>query len=160
MESCKASGHHVSDHFRGITKMVELGSGSQRAVDDAGFGRIRSQGDKALFGGHTTQAMKDKYGIVKNRPLADFLPTLTIAAKNLATEMTNHNVAQANLQGERAITDEHVQNNVSVRDMLGQRGIQPEKLAAEEDLKKLERRVKTEEKKLANTTKTLPPNDQ
>jgi DNA-damage-inducible protein D len=129
----------------------------ERGVDDAGFGRIRSRGDQALFGGHTTQAMKNKYGIVATRPLADFLPTLTIAAKNLATEMTNHNVQQDNLRGEPAITHEHVKNNESVRDMLGQRGIRPEKLAAEEDLKKLERRVKTEDKKLAERTKTLPP---
>jgi DNA-damage-inducible protein D len=131
----------------------------ERGVDDSGFGRIRSRGDQALFGGNTTQAMKDKYGIVKERPLADFLPTLTIAAKNLATEMTNYNVEQANLQGERAITNEHVQNNLSVRDMLGQRGIKPEALAAEEDLKKLERRVKAEEKKLAKNSKALPPDD-
>ena len=91
----------------------------ERGVDDAGFGRIRAQGDAALFGGNTTQMMKDKYGIVQMRPLADFLPTFTIAAKNLATEMTNHNVQQAELQGERAITREHVQNNQSARDMLG-----------------------------------------
>jgi DNA-damage-inducible protein D len=129
----------------------------ERGVDDAGFGRIRSRGDQALFGGNTTLAMKNKYGIVANRPLADFLPTLTIAAKNLATEMTNHNVRQDNLRGEPAITHEHVKNNESVRDMLGQRGIQPEKLAPEEDLKKLERRVKTDDKKLAERTKTLPP---
>lgn len=130
----------------------------ERGVDDAGFGRIRSEGDRALFGGHTTQAMKNKYGIVKSRPLADFLPTLTIAAKNLATEMTNHKAVQSDLKGEMSIKREHVQNNVSVRDMLGQRGILPEKLAPEEDLKKLERRVKTEEKKLAKTTKILPKN--
>lgn len=129
----------------------------ERGVDDAGFGRIRSRGDQALFGGNTTMAMKKKYGIVANRPLADFLPTLTIAAKNLATEMTNHNVQQDNLRGESAITSEHVKNNESVRDMLGQRGIQPEKLNAEEDLKKLERRVKVEDKKLAQRTKMLPP---
>ncbi len=98
----------------------------ERGVDDAGFGRIRSKGDAALFGGHTTQAMKDKFGITQTRPLADFLPTLTIAAKNLATEMTNHNVQQSDIQGEPAITNEHVQNNTSVRKMLGQRGIKPE----------------------------------
>jgi DNA-damage-inducible protein D len=225
MKACENTGFAISDHFRGVTKMVRLGSGSERAVDDfiltryacylvaqngdprkpeiafaqsyfavqtrkqeliedrmrlharleardklresekalsqnvyergvddAGFGRIRSQGDQALFGGHTTQAMKNKYGIIKNRPLADFLPTLTIAAKNLATEMTNHNVQQDDLQGEREITKEHVQNNSSVRDMLGQRGIKPEHLPAEEDLKKLERRVKAEEKKLGKIT--------
>jgi DNA-damage-inducible protein D len=128
----------------------------ERGVDDAGFGRIRAQGDAALFGGHTTQMMKDKYGIVQTRPLADFLPTLTIAAKNLATEMTNHNVLQVNLLGERSITQEHVQNNHSVRNMLGQRGIAPEQLPAEEDIKKLERRVKSEDKKIEKQSGKLP----
>jgi DNA-damage-inducible protein D len=128
----------------------------ERGVDDAGFGRIRSKGDTALFGGHCTQAMKNKYGITQSRPLADFLPTLTIAAKNLATEMTNHIVLQDDLQGERAITGEHVQNNLSVRDMLGQRGIKPENLPPEEDIKKLERRVKSEEKKLIEQSGKLP----
>lgn len=128
----------------------------ERGVDDVGFGRIRSKGDAALFGGHTTQVMKDKFGITKTRPLADFLPTLTIAAKNLATEMTNYNVQQDDLRGEQAITDEHVQNNVSVRDMLGQRGIKPENLPPEEDIKKLERRVKSEEKKLEQQSGRLP----
>jgi len=232
IESCEATGNGASDHFRGVTKMVSLGSDSirevndfmltryacyliaqngdsrkpaiafaqsyfaiqtrkqeliegrmqlqarleardrlkesekalsqnsvERGVDEMGFGRIRSKGDQALFGGNTTQAMKDKYGIVKNRPLADFLPTLTIAAKNLATEMTNHNLQQSDLHGEQAITSEHVQNNVSVRDMLGHRGIQPENLPAEEDLKKLERRVKADEKSLAKSTKKLPPSE-
>jgi len=101
----------------------------ERGVDDAGFGRIRSKGDAALFGGNTTQAMKNRFGITRTRPLADFLPTLTIAAKNLATEMTNHNVQQDNFHGEPAITSEHIQNNQSVRDMLGQRGIKPERLS-------------------------------
>ncbi len=128
----------------------------ERGVDDAGFGRIRSKGDAALFGGHTTQVMKERYGITKTRPLADFLPTLTIAAKNLATEMTNHNVQQENLQGEGDITREHIQNNISVRDMLGQRGIKPEKLPPEEDIKKLERRVKSEEKKIEKQSGRLP----
>lgn len=120
----------------------------ERGVDDAGFGRIRSKGDQALFGGFTTKDMKERLKVKENRPLADFLPTLTIAAKNLATEMTNYNVEQKELYGEEPITDEHVQNNSSVREMLGQRGIKPEDLPPAEDLKKLERRVKRDEKNL------------
>lgn len=177
IESCETTGYDPNNHFRGVTKMVSLGSGAERAVDDfmltryacyliaqngdprkepiafaqsyfaiqtrkqelienrmrlqawldarerlresektlsqniyergvddAGFGRIRSKGDAALFGGNTTQVMKERYGITKTRPLADFLPTLIIAAKNLATEMTNHNVQQEDLNGEDAIT--------------------------------------------------------
>lgn len=127
----------------------------ERGVDDRGFGRIRSKGDAALFGGKTTAQMKDKLGMPRNRPLADFLPTVTIAAKNLATEITNFNVAQHDLQGEPAITSEHVQNNTSVRTMLGERGIKPEKLPPEEDIKKLERKVKTTEKKVIKES-TLP----
>lgn len=229
IESCETTGYKASDHFRDVTKMVGLGSGAvreiqdfmltryacylvaqngdprkepiafaqsyfavqtrrqelieermrlmgrleardrhrssektlseniyERGVDDAGFGRIRSKGDAALFGGNTTQEMKDKFGITKTRPLADFLPTLTIAAKNLATEMTNHNVQQADLRGEPAITREHVQNNSSVRQMLGQRGIKPEELPPEEDIAKLERRVRSEEKKLEQKSGRLP----
>ena len=129
----------------------------ERGVDDAGFGRIRSKGDQALFGGYTTSEMKDRLGVKDNRPLADFLPTLSIAAKNLATEMTNYNVEEKDLQGEIPITNEHVQNNLSVRDMLGQRGIQPENLPPSEDIRKLERRVKTQEKQLAEQSGKLPP---
>ena len=128
----------------------------ERGVDDKGFGRIRSKGDQALFGGKTTQEMKEKYGIKDNRPLADFLPTVTIAAKNLATEMTNYNVEENDLQGEISITSEHVQNNESVRKMLGERGIQPENLPPSEDMKKLERRVKKSEQLLAETSGNLP----
>lgn len=97
--------------------------------------------------------MKEKYGVKENRPLADFLPTLTIAAKNLATEMTNYNVTEKDIYGEEKITDEHVDNNLSVRNMLGKRGIKPEKLKPAEDLKKLERRVKLEDKKIAEKNK-------
>ena len=117
----------------------------QRGVDDKGFGRIRSKGDTALFGGVNTEQMKQRLG-VKNGALADHLPTLTIAAKNLATEMTNYNVEQKDLQGEMPITNEHIQNNQSVRGMLLQRGIRPEELPAAEDIKKVERRVAREEK--------------
>ncbi len=128
----------------------------ERGVDDAGFGRIRSKGDKALFGGYSTQEMKSKLGVRDNRPLADFLPTLTIAAKNLATEMTNYNVEEKDLQGEVAITVEHVQNNSTIRDMLGKRGIKPENLPPSEDIKRLERRVKSQEKKIASQAGKLP----
>ena len=128
----------------------------ERGVDDAGFGRIRSRGDQALFGGKSTQDMKKKLGVSDKRPLADFLPTLTIAAKNLATEMTNYNVEEKDVQGEGAISTEHVQNNLSVREMLGTRGIKPEELPPSEDIKKLGRRVKSQEKKLAKESGKLP----
>lgn len=127
----------------------------ERGVDEKGFGRIRSKGDMALFGGRTTQDMKDRYGITSG-PLADRLPTLTIAAKNLATEMTNYNVEEKDLQGESPITQEHIQNNLSVRQMLGERGIRPEELPPAEDIKKLERRVKSAEKKLVAESGVLP----
>lgn len=120
----------------------------ERGVDDFGFARIRSAGDAALFG-KSTAAMKAQLEINPNRPLADFLPTLTIAAKNLATEMTNYNTEEKNLYGERSITNEHIQNNKAVRAMLGERGIKPEELPPAEDIKKVERRVKSNEKKLA-----------
>ncbi len=120
----------------------------ERGVDDSGFARIRSKGDQALFGGYTTKEMKTKLGVKDNRPLADFLPTLTMAAKNLATEMTNYNVEEKDLQGENAITTEHVQNNTGIRKMLGERGIKPEELPAAEDIKKLERRNNTQDRKI------------
>ena len=229
VESCKTQKINVNDHFREVTKMVSLGSNSQRdiidfmltryacyliaqngdpkkeevafaqgyfalqtrkaeliaeridqlsrletrerlkasekqlsriiyerGVDDQGFARIRSKGDTALFGGYTTEDMKKRLGIKSNRPLADFLPTLTIAAKNLATEMTNYNVEQNDLQGEEFITEEHVQNNISVREMLGQRGISPESLPVAEDIKKVERRVARDEKQIEKTSSKLP----
>lgn len=130
----------------------------QRGVDDKGFGRIRSKGDTALFGGYSTEEMKIRLGVKSKRPLADFLPTLTIAAKNLATEMTNYNVESKDLQGEHPITREHVQNNKSVRDMLGQRGIKPEDLPPAEDIKKIERKVVRDEKKIEQISQKLPKN--
>ncbi|MCH5310671.1 MAG: DNA damage-inducible protein D [Prevotella sp.] len=127
----------------------------QRGVDDRGFGRIRSKGDFALFGGLTTEQMKRRLGI-KSGALADYLPTLTIAAKNLATEMTNYNVEQKDLYGETDITAEHMQNNRSVRGMLGQRGIKPEDLPPAEDIKKVERRVAKNEKEMLKDVSKLP----
>lgn len=127
----------------------------ERGVDDKGFARIRSKGDSALFGGLSTEQMKQRLGI-KSGALADRLPTLTIAAKNLATEMTNYNVEQKDMIGEQTITVEHIQNNMSVREMLGLRGIKPENLPPAEDIKKVERRMAKEEKQIAEGTKRLP----
>jgi len=121
----------------------------ERGVDNSGFARIRSKGDWAMFGGHNTSDMKRKLGIKENRPLADFLPTITITAKQLATEITNFNVKKNDLKGEGNITSEHVKNNKDVRSLLGKSGIKPEELPAEEDIKKLERRVKTFDKEIA-----------
>jgi len=128
----------------------------ERGVDDQGFGRIRSKGDQALFGGLTTIQMKKKLGIPEARPLADFLPTITIKAKDLATEITNFNVKKKDLYGEPAIAGEHVKNNRDVRGVLAKSGIKPEELPPEEDLKKLERRVKSDEKRLGKAAGKLP----
>ena len=131
----------------------------ERGVDDRGYARIRSKGDTVLFGGHTTEDMKRRLGVKSSRPLADFLPTLTIAAKNLATELTNYNAEQKDLYGEASIATEHMDNNRSVRQMLSQRGIKPEELPPSEDIKKIERRVNSNEKKIEKTSSKLPPKD-
>lgn len=124
----------------------------ERGVDDKGFGRIRSKGDSALFGGFNTKEMKDKLSVPSGRVLADFLPTVTITAKNLATEITNYNVKQNNLYGENSITHEHVTNNSNVRKLLVESGIKPEELPPSQDLQKLERKVKSDEKKLIKSS--------
>ncbi len=119
----------------------------ERGVDDKGFAIIRSKGDQALFGGFSTNDMKRKLGVATNRPLADFLPTLTIKAKDFATELTSHNVVEKDLKGNTDISKEHIDNNLAVRKMLKERGVQPEQLPAAEDVKKLQRRLESEEKK-------------
>jgi len=101
--------------------------------------------------------MKKHLEIADNRPLADFLPTVTITAKNLATEITNFNVTKEDMQGEDPITVEHVQNNQDIRDLLLKRGIRPETLPPEEDLIKLERRVKSQEKQIAGRAGKITP---
>ncbi len=128
----------------------------ERGVDHYGFALIRSKGDQALFGGHSTQAMKDMLGIPEKRPLADFLPAVTIKAKDLANEITNFNVKKDhNLYGEQSIGNEHVKNNENVREMLEKSGIRPEALPPEEDIKKVGRTLKYEEKKLSKSVKKI-----
>jgi len=125
----------------------------ERGVGEKGFAVIRSKGDQALFGGLNTQTMKAKLDVPPGRPLADFLPTLTIKAKDFATELTSHNVVEKDLKGHRQISDEHVENNLAVRKILKERGVQPENLPPAEDVKKVERRLKGDEKKILKEVK-------
>jgi len=231
--ACENSGYDPKDHFAHISKMVVLGSGAKREIDDIAltryacyliaqngdpakekiafaqtyfavqtrkqevvekrlaeaervsarkrltksekelsgiifdrlrdnesFGRIRSKGDRALFGGRTTQEMKGKLHVPANRPLADFLPTITIKGKDFANEITNFNIKQNELRTESNITDEHVRNNQEVRQLLVDRGIVPETLPPAEDVKKVERRLTSEQKKLPKKAKPLESHDE
>lgn len=126
-----------------------------RLRDSESFGRIRSKGDTALFGGHTTRDMKGKLRVPKGRALADFLPTITIKAKDFANEITNFNIKQNDLRTEFRVTDEHVRNNREVRRLLVDRGIVPEALPPGEDVKKVERRLVSERKKLPGQIERL-----
>ena len=127
----------------------------ERGVDSQGFARIRSKGDQALFGGHTTQQMKNRLTVPENRALADFLPTITIKAKDFANEITTFNTMRDNLQGEQPIAQEHIKNNSDVRKLLTRKNIYPEKLPPSDDVQKIGRKIKSENKKLEKTGKGL-----
>lgn len=124
----------------------------ERGVDSLGFAVIRSKGDQALFR-LNTHTLKRKFGIPDNRPIADFLPTISIKAKDLAAEMTGLNVQNKDLKGQSSIEKEHVDNNLAVREMLTKRGITPENLSPAEDVKKLQRKLDGDEKKLLKSSK-------
>lgn len=128
----------------------------ERGVDGQGFARIRSKGDSALFGGYNTQDMKNKLGVPQSRALADFLPSVTIKAKDLATEITNFKVKRdKKINGETPITNEHVKNNKDIRGLLIKNKIIPENLPPAEDIKKVGGKLKSDVNKLPKTAQRL-----
>lgn len=156
IEKRLAEAERVSARRRLASSEKELsGIIFDRLRENESFGRIRSKGDRALFGGRTTRDMKGKLGVPKSRPLADFLPTITIKAKDFANEITNFNIEQNGLRTESGITDEHVKNNQEVRKLLVDRGIVPESLPPAEDVKKVQRRLTSEQKKLPGQVEPL-----
>lgn len=131
-----------------VTEKKFSGVLNNRGVDGRGIAEIRSVGDQTLFGGYTTSQMKDKYGIKSAKPLADFLPTITLKAKDLATEMSSVNITTQDLVGKDVIKQEHIKNNNSLRRALLDRGIHVEFLPPEEDIAKVKRRIKSKDNDL------------
>ena len=129
----------------------------ERGVDNKGFAIIRSKGDQALFRLSTLQ-LKNKMGVPDNRPVADFLPTISIKAKDLAAEMTGLNVQTKDLKGQNPIEKEHIDNSSAVRKMLLERGIKPENLPAAEYVKKLHRKLEADNKKILKNSKANKKN--
>jgi DNA-damage-inducible protein D len=125
----------------------------QRGVSENDFAIIRNKGDQALFGGFGTADMKKKLRVPEGRPLADFLPILTLKAKDFATELTSHNVTEKDLRGTQRISNEHTDNNLAVRKMLIERGVRPEQLPPAEDIKKVQRKLTVEEKAIVKEAK-------
>ena len=139
-----------------LTEKALSGVLFERGIDSQGFARIRSKGDEALFGGNTTQKMKEMLDVPETRPLADFLPDIIIKAKDFASEITRKTVANdKSIVGENRITAEHIDNNQNARDMLIKKNFYPERLPREEDIKKIDRKLKSEGKKLPKTTQKL-----
>jgi DNA-damage-inducible protein D len=126
----------------------------ERTGDNKNFAFIRSKGDKALFG-KTTQEMKLRWNIKNSKPLADFMPTILLKAKDFATEITIFNARENRMQTENEISSEHITNNRTVRKTLKSRGIVPENLPPEEDVRRIERKLSSEEKKFTKKSKQI-----